>query len=46
METETVAAWNCVSLLVKDLFDYQVKKSWAEWDEGESVCREWKFRPA
>lgn len=33
METETVAAWNCVALLVKDLFGYQVKKSWANWDD-------------
>lgn len=33
METETVSAWNAVSLLTRDLFGYSPKKSWASWDE-------------
>lgn len=33
METETVAAWNSVALLVRDVFGYQVQKSWANWDD-------------
>lgn len=36
METETVAAWNCVGLLVRDMFGYQVTKSWANWDDASA----------
>jgi prenylcysteine oxidase/farnesylcysteine lyase len=32
METQTVSAWNVVSLVVRDLFGYHVDRSWAEWD--------------
>lgn len=32
---KTVGAWNAVSLLVRDLFNYKVQKSWARWDEQE-----------
>lgn len=39
METETVAAWNIVALLVRDMFGYQVKKSWANWDHEQE--KEW-----
>lgn len=35
METATVAAFNVVSLLLNDLFDYTSPKSWAEWDEAQ-----------
>lgn len=33
METETVASWNSVGLLLKDFKGYQAPTSWAEWDE-------------
>jgi prenylcysteine oxidase/farnesylcysteine lyase len=32
METQTVSAWNVVSLLARDLFGFHVDRSWAEWD--------------
>ncbi|KAI5479707.1 prenylcysteine oxidase [Pseudohyphozyma bogoriensis] len=33
METETVSAFNVVSLLLNDFYGYQSPSSWAEWDE-------------
>ncbi|GAA5984403.1 hypothetical protein JCM11641_000125 [Rhodosporidiobolus odoratus] len=33
METETVSAFNVVSLLLNDLFDYTPPSSWAEWED-------------
>ncbi|GAA6009828.1 hypothetical protein JCM11491_000830 [Sporobolomyces phaffii] len=33
METETVSAYNVVSLLMKDFFGYKPPLSWAEWGE-------------
>ncbi|KAM0749828.1 hypothetical protein T439DRAFT_343287 [Meredithblackwellia eburnea MCA 4105] len=33
METETVASYNVVSLLLKDFYGYTTDKSWAEWDD-------------
>ncbi|KWU45646.1 hypothetical protein RHOSPDRAFT_32568 [Rhodotorula sp. JG-1b] len=35
METETVSAFNIVSLLLNDLYGYTPPSSWAEWPEGE-----------
>ncbi|GAA5936916.1 uncharacterized protein JCM15063_000100 [Sporobolomyces koalae] len=32
METETVSAYNVVSLVLRDLFGYKPPTSWAEWD--------------
>ncbi|GAA5901766.1 uncharacterized protein JCM6883_000388 [Sporobolomyces salmoneus] len=36
METETVSAYNVVSLVMKDLFGYRPPLSWAEWGERKS----------
>ncbi|ORY55012.1 Prenylcysteine lyase-domain-containing protein [Leucosporidium creatinivorum] len=35
METETVASFNAVSLLLQDFFGYTPPASWAEWGEQE-----------
>ncbi|TNY24016.1 Prenylcysteine lyase-domain-containing protein [Rhodotorula diobovata] len=36
METETVSAFNVVSLLLNDFFGYTPPTSWAEWDDGDA----------
>lgn len=33
MEAETIAAFNVVSLVLREVYQYIVEKSWADWDE-------------